>query len=91
MPRRTVNIGSAQGLHARPAGIFARAVAGSGTRVTLGREGAAPVDAASLLGIMTLDLKRGETVILSADSEEADAVLEQLASLLASDLDAPTS
>jgi phosphocarrier protein HPr len=91
MSRRNVIVGTVNGLHARPAGLFAKAVAESGIRLHIGREGANTVDARSLLGIMTLDLKHGETVVLSADDSASDEVLDTLAALLASELDTPTS
>ncbi len=50
--------------------------------------GADPVDASSILGIMTLGAEFGDQVLLSADGEGADATLDALAELLATDLDA---
>ena len=90
MSRRTVRIGSAQGLHARPAGLTARLVAQSGIKVTIGREGQPPVDAASVLSIMTLNIQHGESVVVTSDADGSELVLEQVAQLLESDLDAPT-
>ena len=83
MISRTVAIGSSVGLHARPANILAEAVDDSGVDVTisLGEEEA---DAASLLEIMTLGAKKGDTV--NIESDDATAV-DELATLIASDLD----
>ncbi len=54
MPSKTVTVGSAIGLHARPAAIIAEAVVNAGVPVTLSMDGGEPVDAGSALMIMTL-------------------------------------
>ncbi len=79
---------AAAGLHARPAALFTQAAAASGQQVTIGRDGQAAVDAASILMVMSLGLKHGEEVVLGADSPAADAALDELADLLGTDLDA---
>lgn len=88
MSTRTVTIASAVGLHARPASIFVEAVTNSGLDVEIGRVGEAAVDAASILGVMALGARHGEEVVLTAEGENADAVLDALVELLATDLDA---
>ena len=54
MPTKTVVVGSAVGLHARPAAIIADAAGELDSEVTLAVAGEEPVDAASSLLIMTL-------------------------------------
>lgn len=88
MPQRHVIIASSVGLHARPAAIFTKAVAGEGVPVTIGRPDQPSVDAASLLMVMGLGLQHGEAVEIVGDDE---AVLDRLAGLLATDLDATAS
>ena len=88
MPTRTVAVASAVGLHARPAAILTSAVNDSGLDVTLALGGGEPVDAGSILEVMTLGAGHGDLVTLSADGEGADAVLDGLVALLARDLDA---
>jgi phosphocarrier protein len=85
MPSQTVTVGSRVGLHARPAALIAEAVGKSGVPVTLSTPGGAPIDAGSPLMIMTLGAKKGTEVVVSSDD---DAVLEQIAGMVASDLDA---
>ncbi|MGY5883935.1 HPr family phosphocarrier protein [Modestobacter lacusdianchii] len=85
MPSKTVTVGSAVGLHARPAALIAEAVSKSGVPVTLATPGGNPVDAGSPLMIMTLGAKQGTEVVVSSDDE---AVLGQIADMVASDLDA---
>ncbi|WP_024288420.1 HPr family phosphocarrier protein [Cellulomonas sp. KRMCY2] len=88
MPLRTVVVASQVGLHARPAAVFTTAVIGSGLPVTVGRPGSAPVDAQSILAVMGLAVKHGETVELAASGSDADRVLDELVGLLEQDLDA---
>ncbi len=85
MPTRTVTVGSAVGLHARPAALIAEAVGKSGVPVTLATPGGMPIDAGSPLMIMTLGAKQGTEVVVTS---EDPAVLEQIAGMVAQDLDA---
>ena len=75
-------------MHARPASLFAQAAGAAGIPVTIAKHGGSPVDAASMLMVMTLSAAHGEQVVLTADGPEADDVLDSLVGLLATDLDA---
>ncbi|MEU4323380.1 HPr family phosphocarrier protein [Nocardia fluminea] len=86
MSTRTVIVGSEVGLHARPAAKLTQAVQAAGVPVRISLGGGEPVDAASVLAVMTLGAGHGAEVTLHA--EGADVVLDQLAELIASDLDA---
>lgn len=88
MATRNVTIASSVGLHARPAALFVEQASESGLDVEIGRPGEDPVDATSILGVMALGAKHGEEVVLSAEGENADAVLDGLVELLSRDLDA---
>jgi len=88
MPERTVAIVSAIGLHARPASLFSRAAAEVGVPVTITNGSGRTVNAASILGVLSLGIDHGETVTLQADGDGADVALDTLAELLSSDLDA---
>ena len=87
MPIRTVAVASSVGLHARPAALLASAVNDSGLDVTVALLGGEPVDAGSILEVMTLGAEHGDTVTLSADGDGADGVLDSLVELLSRDLD----
>jgi phosphocarrier protein len=91
MPQLLVNVGSASGLHARPASLFVQAVARQPVKVTVARPGQRPVDARSLLSVLALAAGHGDTLELAAEGELAHGVLAELAVLLGSDLDAPTA
>lgn len=88
MATREVRIASSVGLHARPASLFVAEVAKGGVPVTIAKEGGKPVDARSILGVMTLGAKHDDLVILSAEGDRADEVLDGLVALLSRDLDA---
>lgn len=85
--RRVVIVGSSVGLHARPASLFSQAVGRTGVPVQLTTASGHSVNAASILGILSLGIDHGETVTLSASGDRAAAALDELAALLASDLD----
>lgn len=87
MPTRTVTIASSVGLHARPAALLASAVNDSGLDVTVGLRHGDAVDAGSILEVMTLGAAHGDTVILTAEGDGADGVLDSLVGLLSRDLD----
>ena len=87
MPERTVTIASAHGLHARPASLFVQAVTASGLPVQL-TKGDKTLNGASILGVISLGIEHGDQVTLSAEGDNADVVLDQLAELLTTDFDA---
>lgn len=87
MTTRTAVIGSTVGLHARPAAQFTKAAAATGLPVTIAVEGGEPVDATSLLAVMTLGAGHQQTVTLAAAGTGAEEALDALAALLSTDLD----
>ncbi|MGV8885208.1 MAG: HPr family phosphocarrier protein [Microbacteriaceae bacterium] len=87
MPERTVTVASSVGLHARPASLFAQAAAKSGITVTLTSAGGKSVNAASILGVLSLGIGHGESVTIAAEGDGADEALDSLSNLLATDLD----
>jgi phosphocarrier protein HPr len=87
MPERTVIVASAVGLHARPASLFSQAAAATGTTVMLTAASGRSVNAASILGVLSLGIGHNETVTLSAEGSNADAALDALVALLSTDLD----
>jgi phosphocarrier protein len=82
---KTVTVGSAIGLHARPAAIIAGAASAAGVPVTLSVDGGEAVDASSALMIMTLGARNGAQVTVASTDEEA---MRTIASLVEQDLDA---
>ena len=90
MPRtsRTVRIGSAHGLHARPAKLFAQAAKDAGIPVTIAKDAGSPVNAASILGVIALGIEQGDYVTLTADGDTAETTLDRLSEVLTTDHDA---
>lgn len=87
MPERTVTVASSVGLHARPASLFSQAAAKVGVPVTLTNAAGKTVNAASILGVLSLGIGHGEVVTIGSDNEDADSALDSLAELLNTDLD----
>jgi phosphocarrier protein HPr len=87
MPERHTIVGSKVGLHARPASLFVQAVSRQPVKVTIAKLGAAPVDARSILSVLALDARGGDEIVLAAEGDGADAALDELAALVARDLD----
>jgi phosphocarrier protein len=82
MPEIRVKIASPVGLHARPASQFVKAAAKHSAKVSIGRPGAEPVDARSMLSVLGLGILHGEEVVLHTDGDGAQDVLDELSSLL---------
>lgn len=85
MASKTVTVGSAVGLHARPAAVIAAAAGEVDADVQIALAGGDPVDASSSLMIMTLGAEQGAEVTVTSDDE---AAVEKVAALVEQDLDA---
>ncbi len=90
MIERTVVVATQIGLHARPAAVFCKAAAAQPASVTLATAEGDSADARSMLSVLGLGVRGGQQVTLSADpgAQGAQASVDALAELLASDLDA---
>ena len=84
MIERTVAVASSQGLHARPAALFAQAAATAGVPVTI-TFGDRTVNAASILSVIGLGVNQGDEVTLRGEDA---IVVEALAAVLNTDHDA---
>lgn len=83
-----VDIVNSQGLHARPAALFAKAASEQPVEVTVTNleTGQGPVDADSMIELMSLGVRLGNRVRLTAEGPEAPAALGSLAALIANGL-----
>lgn len=74
------------GLHARPAALLARSLAGlrASVRVRLGDNEA---DGASVLGLMGLGARKGDRITLLADGADAQQAIQQVRDLAARNFD----
>lgn len=88
MPSTKVIVGSAVGLHARPASIIAEAASAYDEEILISLADdpdEEPADASSSLLIMALGAEKGREVIVESENEEA---MQKIADLVSSDLDA---
>jgi PTS hybrid protein len=69
------------GLHARPAAQLARAVAGLDAEVTV-RRGEHSADAGSVLGLLGLDARAGDTIAVTARGTQAGEAIERISTLV---------
>ncbi|GAA2068728.1 MULTISPECIES: HPr family phosphocarrier protein [Microbacterium] len=88
MAERQATIASSSGLHARPAKLFVQAVQEKKIPVTIAVAGGADLNAGSILSLMGLGAAKGTVVTLKAEGEGADQALDELVTLLETDLDA---
>ena len=87
VPSRTVRVGSSHGLHARPAKLFAQAAKSAGIPVTIAKDSGKAVNAASILSVIALGIDLGDHVVITADGDGAETVLDELTVLLTTDHD----
>lgn len=87
MFERRVTVASKVGLHARPAALLAKSAAAQPVTITIRKDGAEPVEAGSILGLMTLGAEHGDEVVLAAEGDGAEAALDEVAELVGSELD----
>lgn len=71
------------GLHARPATFFIQKANEFTSSIWISKD-ERKVNAKSLLGVLSLGITRGTTVILTADGADEDAAIEGLTNLVAS-------
>ena len=81
---RAVVVAISEGLHARPAALFVKTASSQPAPVRIAKPGGDPVEAASILGVMTLGVAAGDEVVLSTetDGDDASASIDALATFL---------
>ncbi|MFC4562070.1 HPr family phosphocarrier protein [Nocardiopsis mangrovi] len=82
MAQRRVTVGAEVGLHARPAALFVEAASAAGGTVTVAKGDGDPVPAKSILAVMGLDVRHGDEIVISADGDDAEAVLDRLTGIV---------
>lgn len=76
---------NAQGLHARPAGQIAKEARNFKSKVTLSVAATGKkADAKSLMGIMTLQGKKGTEITITADGPDENEAIEKFGSMFTS-------
>jgi phosphocarrier protein len=88
MTERTATVASSSGLHARPAKLFVQAVQEKGVPVTIAVGDGPQLNAGSILSLMGLAASKGTVVTLRSEAPGAETALDELVTLLETDLDA---
>ncbi|MGK5508351.1 HPr family phosphocarrier protein [Brevibacillus formosus] len=83
MRERQVIVQLAQGLHARPATVFVKVAASFSSEIELNKN-EKKVNAKSIIGVMSLAVSKGQSVVLTADGADAEQALDALERVLAS-------
>lgn len=81
MREQPITVRLPEGLHARPAAEIASLCSGLDC-ATASRYGGSPVDAKSILSLLTLGAKSGETLIFRVEGERAEEVLQDIERLV---------
>jgi len=79
------------GLHARPATLFTEAAARFTSRITVENltRGSGPVDAKSMLMLLTAGVSKDQRIRLVADGPDEDAAIDSLVALINAGLGEP--
>ncbi|MFF5209373.1 HPr family phosphocarrier protein [Streptosporangium sp. NPDC000396] len=81
MAERQVTVKAEVGLHARPAATFVQTAAKTPLDVTVAKGNGKPVNAKSILAVLSLDVRQGDIVVIAAEGEGADELVDQLAQI----------
>jgi len=84
MPDIELEVINPSGLHARPATLFTEAAAGFQSRITVENldRGSKPVDAKSILFVLTIGVLRGHRIRVTAEGPDAAEALDRIAALV---------
>ncbi len=83
---KSVTVLNEEGLHARPASLFAQMANQFNARILVTR-GEESVDGKSILSILTLGATKGVQLTIRAEGADADLAVEQLSHLVESGFD----
>lgn len=85
MYSKEVSVQSQVGLHARPATFFIQKANEFVSNIWIEKE-ERRVNAKSLLGVLSLGIAKGTTIMLSAEGSDEQAAVDALAELVSSDV-----
>ena len=86
MTKITATINVASGLHARPANMFIKTASQFKSDIKVSKEGK-EVDGKRLLAIMTLGVRQGESIEITADGEDEKEAIAALEAIIAKDFE----
>lgn len=84
MAERETTVGPQEGLHARPAAQFVKAAKQFSSDIVVAK-GDREANAKSSLKIMTLGARKGDTIVIRAEGDDAEEAVETLAELISAD------
>ena len=85
MVEKTVKIINPSGLHARPAALFVQ-TAGKYTSEIWIKHGVKKVNAKSIMGLMSLAISKGTSIVIGAEGEDEEIAIKELEDLIISGL-----
>jgi len=74
------------GIHARPAGLFAQKMQGFKSNISIVKDDGQAADGKKLIALMKLRPKCGQTITVKAEGEDEDAALEAAREFLTANL-----
>ncbi|MDA0642065.1 MULTISPECIES: HPr family phosphocarrier protein [Nonomuraea] len=82
MGERKATVAAEVGLHARPAATFVQMAMKAPMDVTVARSsGGDPINGKSILQIMALDVRKGEEIVIRAEGDGSEEILDRLADI----------
>ena len=84
MVTKTIKLGNPAGLDARPVALFVQIASQFESSIYVGT-GNKKVNAKSIMGMMTLDLRPGAQVQVSIDGDDESAAIEKIEAYLSAD------
>ncbi len=79
--KKEITIKNSQGLHARPAAMFVQIASKYNSNVNI-EKGDEKVNGKSIMGILTLGAQYNSRIVIEAEGEDAQEVVEDLEKLL---------
>lgn len=73
------------GIHARPAGMLAKAAKAFKSEITIAKDGKA-VGCTKLMALMGMGVKGGDTIIVTVDGEDEEAAEKEIKAFLEANL-----
>lgn len=80
-----ITVKNSQGLHARPAALFVQVASRYNSSVTIEKDGE-KINGKSIMGILTLGVQPGATIMIEVEGDDASEVLSELRALLEKDV-----
>ena len=84
MAERETTVGPEAGVHPRPAAQFVKMAKGFSAGI-VGIKGEEQAKAQSSLKIMTLGAKKGDSIVIRAEGDDAEEAVDALAELISAD------